>query len=240
MNKFNKLGIILVSTLLVFALSIPVSAHEGHSHSDVPQSLVEVEEHANEIINVAEIIHTKSAKIADDKSLNDDLRAKAETVHKSSHEIEHIAEEIISHVETLEGIEHPSENKDMVKTEVNEINEHVDELANLLNSKSDAVHEVEENTPESHKEYAEAIHHEFHELGEIGSHLKEHASEIESDMIGTSEEHDYEHEEGSSPESESSSTSSESEQSGAVESPGFGSLLSIVGLFAVVYLAKRK
>ncbi|WP_292485713.1 PGF-CTERM sorting domain-containing protein [Methanohalobium sp.] len=240
MNKFNKLGMILVSTLLVFALSMPVSAHEGHSHDDAPQSLVEVEEHANEIISVAETIHTESAKIADDKSLNSDLRAKAETVHKSSHEIEHIAKEIISNVETLEGIEHPDENKDKVKTEISEINENIDELANLLNSKSDAVHEVEENTPQSHKEYAEDIHHEFHELGEIGSHLKEHASEIENDMIETGEEHDHEHEEGSSSESESSSKSSESEQEGAVESPGFGSLLAISGLFAVVYLVKRK
>ena len=188
MRSLNgKYGILFVSFLLVFSTCLTATAHEYHS--DAPHALAEIEEHAGELVELSDTLHVDSARIADDESLDEDLRATAESVHLSTHDMKHIGEHILSHVETLEGLySDPENNADEINSEVAAIESEIDELKELVNSNADAVHTVESNTPASHQEYAESLHENFHEVGHIGTHLVKY-----TDELGGSESHVADH-----------------------------------------------
>ncbi|WP_462272247.1 PGF-CTERM sorting domain-containing protein, partial [Methanohalophilus sp.] len=195
---------------------------------DSSNALMEIKEHAGELVEISETLHVDSARIADDESLDEDLRATAESVHLSTHDMKHIGEHILSHVETLEGLNsNPEGNADEINSEIAAIESEIDELKEIVNSNSDAVHTVESNTPASHQEYAESLHENFHEVGHIGTHLVKYTDELGGEDSATTG--DVSNEEQS--EQETSST--------ANQTPGFGILMAVCGLLAVGYLKRQ-
>jgi chromosome segregation ATPase len=209
-----------------------LGGEESQADHDSSNALMEIEEHADELVDLSDTLHVDSAQIADDESLDEDLRATAESFHLKTHDMKHIGEHILSHVETLEGLySDPETNADEINSEIAAIESEIDELKEIVNSNADAVHSIESNTPASHQEYAEALHENFHEVGHIGSHLVKYTDELEESMAteDTTISGDAANEEQS--EQESSAT--------ANQTPGFGILMAACGLLAVGYLKRQ-
>ena len=159
----------VLSLVVVFLLAGSVSAGAPFLHV----------EYVNDLIEASTAIYNNTGKIADDTKLDEGLRAKAEEIHVASRELGNIAEVIHEHVKELEGlISDPEVNKAKIKEALDEVVGRLEECYAILEAKDDLVHAILAVTPESHKEYADAIHDTYHEAGRIVEKFTEHAQEL--------------------------------------------------------------
>ena len=207
-------GPVALALMLITVFCFSVTAQDGH----LSEVMEEIDEHAHELIEVTQVIHDETEKIADDKSLDDDLRNWAEEIHLASHELEKIAEHIHEHIEELENlVDSPSANRAEIDEAIGEIKEHLGEYTQVLESKHDLVHKLLFNVPESHKEYADAAHDAAHEAEGIVEHLEEHLEELEGEI-------------------QRGATTTETADG---KSPGFEFASAIAGLLAVAYFVGK-
>ncbi|AKB85657.1 PGF-CTERM sorting domain-containing protein [Methanococcoides methylutens] len=177
--NFNKIfGIAIIALVLMVASVFPASAH-GDEH----MAIDEVIEHAEELVEMSATIHDQTMLIADDEDLDDDLRAAGESIHLSSHDIEHIGAAIKEHAEELEALSaDPEANEAEIKIALEEINEHADEALELVESKEADIQKMVSDAPELHQQYAADIKDSVTEVGAIADHIKTHAAEVEEDL----------------------------------------------------------
>ena len=160
---------LVTSMAVVFLLAGSVSARAPLLHV----------EYVNDFIEASTAIYDSTGKLADDTKLDEGLRAKAEEIHVASRELGNIAEVIREHVEELEGlISDPEVNKAKIKEALDEVVRRLEECYAILEVKDDLVHAILAVAPESHKEYADAIHDTYHEVGRIVEKFREHAQEL--------------------------------------------------------------
>ncbi|WP_305064496.1 PGF-CTERM sorting domain-containing protein [Methanococcoides sp.] len=177
--NFNKIfGIAIIALVLMVASVLPASAH-----GDVNMAIDEVIEHAEELVEMSATIHDQTMLIADDEGLDDDLRAAGESIHLSSHDIEHIGAHIKEHAEELKVLAaDPEANEEEIMIALGEINEHADEALELIDSKDADLQKMLSDAPESHQQYAADIKNSVTEAGSIADHIKTHAAEVEEDL----------------------------------------------------------
>ncbi|MGM0770297.1 MAG: PGF-CTERM sorting domain-containing protein [Halobacteriota archaeon] len=176
MNK--TFGIAVLALVLMVASVFPASAH-----GDENMAIDEVIEHAEELVEMSATIHDQTMLIADDEVLDDDLRAAGESIHLSSHDIEHIGAHIKEHAEELKLLAaEPEGNEAEIKIALAEINEHADEAIELVDSKDADIQKMLSDAPESHQQYAADIKDSVTEVGSIANHIKSHAADVEEDL----------------------------------------------------------
>ncbi|UUX91958.1 hypothetical protein [Methanoplanus endosymbiosus] len=172
-----KKTIIFLAFFIAALMCIPVNAAE-ETADDVA---VEIVEHSEELIGLCVTIHDETEKIADDKSLDQDLRELAEGIHVCSHELESIAEHINEHALELQNIVASGTADSVAIAEaVNEIKEHCGEFSTMVEAKHEEIHDLVFSVPESHEDYADATHDAAHEAGEVAEHIIKHTSELET------------------------------------------------------------
>ncbi|MFP4654907.1 MAG: PGF-CTERM sorting domain-containing protein [Methanohalobium sp.] len=156
----KKIGLLITVCILIIAFCIPASAHsDGHDHStehDTTGNTGKMMNTLEEVIHATDKIHKESEYIADDTELDDGLRDNAEEVHQKSHDIEHKAEDLIKDIDDLE--------MDKTGDEISELKSDVADISSLVN-------DIEEETPESHIEHADAVDHEYRELKNLMDEL---------------------------------------------------------------------
>ncbi|TQD28226.1 PGF-CTERM sorting domain-containing protein [Methanolobus vulcani] len=182
MNIKKVFIVALLATVLMVASAFPASASE-----DASEAIDEVIEHAEELVEMSTTIHDETMNIADDESLDDDLRAAGEAIHQSSHEIEQIGEAIKEDADELKVLaEDPETNEDDIIIALDEIMEHAEEALELIDSLDGDLQKVMDDSPESHQEYAESISDALTETGSIANHIIDHAEEVE-EALGLAE-----------------------------------------------------
>ncbi|MHC1624222.1 MAG: NHL repeat-containing protein [Candidatus Methanospirareceae archaeon] len=181
MNKglrtVRKKAWVMKGVLLSFVLSLlVVSLLAGSVSAGTP--LLHIE-HVNDLIEASTVIYDNTGKIADDAKLDKGLRAKAEEIRMASGKLGNIAEVIHEHMKELETfISDPEANKAKIKEALDEVVERLEKCYVILEAKDDLVHAIIAVAPESHKEYADAIHDTYHEAGRIVKQLTENAQEL--------------------------------------------------------------
>lgn len=175
----KRTGIIILALMLVTTVfSLPGAAQEA------PAAIItEIEENAKELSTIAENIHDETEYIADDESLEEALRAKGEEVHLSSHNISHCAETLLRSVETLNELAaDPEANAAALEAELIKLEESTEECAGVIEVKSSLVHELQSEVPETHSEYADNIHNEFHTAETIIRELKKSSGALKTSL----------------------------------------------------------
>jgi hypothetical protein len=179
-------GSIISTMFMVFLvaalLCLPVSAHE----ETAGEVAAEIVEHAEELVLLCGEIHDQTEFIADDDSLDMDLRELAEGIHVSSHELESVADHILEHALELQTlVAAGSGDSPEVEEAIDEINEHCEEFIALVESKHEDIHDLVFTAPETHEDYADATHDAAHEAGEVAGHVIEHTAELQGMLAGT-------------------------------------------------------
>ena len=88
-------GILLLAVLaLATGIGSAESAKEELPAAEIQAVIEEIDEHVHELINGTVALHDNTEQIADNETLDEDLRADAEEVHVASHELLYIAEDI--------------------------------------------------------------------------------------------------------------------------------------------------
>lgn len=173
---------IFLAFLVAALLCIPVSANE-ETAGDVAAEIVE---HSEELVALCEEIHDQTEFIADDESLDMDIRELAEGIHVHSHEMESVADHILEHALELQTLVNAgSGDSPEVEEAIDEINEHCEEFIALVESKHEDIHDLVFTSPETHEDYADATHDAAHEAGEVAEHVVEHTAELQGMLAGT-------------------------------------------------------
>ncbi|MEA3297943.1 MAG: hypothetical protein U9Q31_00310 [Chloroflexota bacterium] len=181
MNKrlrtVRKKAWVMKGALLSFVLSlVVVFLMAGSVSAGAP--LLHVE-YVDNLIEASTAIYDNTGKIADDTKLDEGLRAKAEEIRVASRKLGNIAEVIREHMEKLEAlISDPEANKEKVKAALVEVAKRLEKCYAILEAKDDLVHAILAVAPESHKEYADAIHDTYHEAGRIVEKFTEHTQKL--------------------------------------------------------------
>lgn len=167
------------AVLMLSALVLCTGIGIAESPEGVQGLLLELEAQSHDIVNVTKAVHDDTEQIADDESLDEDIRAQAEAIHLASHDLWHLAEDICQHVEELKDLcSDPQTNKSEINEYLNEIVGHLDEYTSIMEDQEDSVHSILFAVPESHKEYADATHDAFHEAEDIVGGLVEGINEL--------------------------------------------------------------
>ena len=165
--------------LSALVLSTGIGVAESDSSAGVQELLKGMQAQSLDLVNTTIAVHDNTEKIADDESLDEGLRSKAESIHVASHDLWHLAEDVCQHIEELEGLcDSPQANKGKINESLNEIAEHLEEYTTIQEGQRDSVHSIFSAVPESHKEYADATYNFFHEAEDIINDLLEGISEL--------------------------------------------------------------
>ena len=171
----NKKVMIFLVLLIVAMICTPISAHT-ETADDIT---TEIAEYSLELISLSKSIHDETEKIADDESLDQDLRDLAEDIHVCSHDLESIAKSINKNVLELQTLIASSlDNNAESADAISEIKEHCEEFNTILTTKHEAIHDLVFNAPESHEEYADATHDAAHEAGDVADDIVEHIDKL--------------------------------------------------------------
>ncbi|AEH61770.1 hypothetical protein Mzhil_1935 [Methanosalsum zhilinae DSM 4017] len=106
----------------------------------------------NEIRAIAQDIHDESEYIADDESLDTEIRDLAEWIHQQAHKIDRSAHDIRHYIDD---------------GNYNEAKAELDNLKSFIIELNGPVHELDHEVPESHKQHADEIHHDLHDLQHV-------------------------------------------------------------------------
>lgn len=191
MTKVKSATFVVAPAILMlsaFVLSTGIGIAE--SPEEIQGFLLELEAQSLDLVNVTKAVHDNTEEIADDESLDEDIRAKAEAIHVASHDLWHLAEDVCQHVEKLKGLcSNPQTNKAEISESLDEILEHLDEYTSIQEGQDDSVHGILFAVPESHKEYADATHDAFHEaegiVGDLVEGIKDLAATIGVEVKAT-------------------------------------------------------
>lgn len=174
---------VILAFLVLAIICVPVNAHD-ESPDDVAAEIVE---HSEELVLLCEEIHDQTEFIADDESLDQDLRNLAEGIHVCSHELESIAEHILEHAQELQSLVSSGSGDTAAMGEtLDEIREHCIEFNALLETKHEDIHDLVFNAPETHEGYADATHDAAHEAGDVADHILVHTEELAGMLPGAS------------------------------------------------------
>jgi ABC-type transporter Mla subunit MlaD len=198
MNKTKRRlsAIVVIASVLllaVLALSTGIASAESAKDelpaADIQAVIEEIDEHVHELINGTMALHDNTEQIADNETLDEDLRAKAEEVHVESHELLYIAEDIQELVDELKDLaKDPAANKAKMGEAIDEIKEHLEEYTEALDANHDLVHDILSTVSETHKVYAEATQDAMQELEGITEDLEEHLDELQGLLENGAEE----------------------------------------------------
>ncbi|MEA2045092.1 MAG: FmdE family protein [Euryarchaeota archaeon] len=179
------IGLLLLGALvLCTGVGVADSAKEETTAADIQKLVGALDEDAHDLVNVSKAIHDNTEKIADDEDLDDALRDKAEAVHIASHDLWQIAGQIQVHAEELDDLARdPEANKTEIEDGLAGVVEDLEEYYAVLEAKQDLMHQVLFTTPDSHMEYADAMHDAFHEAEAMVEHLTEEAQEL-AEVVG--------------------------------------------------------
>ena len=167
------------AVLILLAVALCTGTGIAESPEKVQGLLLELDAQSQELVNVTKAMHDNTEQIADDESLDEDVRAKAEAIHLASHDLWHLAEDVCQHVEEINDLcSDPQANKREINESLDEIVEHLGEYTSIQEEQEDSVHSILFAAPESHKEYADATHDAFHEAEGIISNLVEGIKEL--------------------------------------------------------------
>jgi len=167
------------AVLILLAVALCTGTGIAESPEKVQGLLLELDAQSQELVNVTKAMHDNTEQIADDESLDEDVRAKAEAIHLASHDLWHLAEDVCQHVEELKDLcSDPQANKREINESLDEIVEHLGEYTSIQEEQEDSVHSILFAAPESHKEYADATHDAFHKAEGIISNLVEGIKEL--------------------------------------------------------------
>ena len=167
------------AVLILLAVALCTGTGIAESPEKVQGLLLELDAQSQELVNVTKAVHDNTEQIADDESLDEDVRAKAEAIHLASHDLWHLAEDVCQHVEEINDLcSDPQANKREINESLDEIVEHLGEYTSIQEEQEDSVHSILFAAPESHKEYADATHDAFHEAEGIISNLVEGIKEL--------------------------------------------------------------
>ncbi len=154
--------LILVCVLILACMPASVQAHD--------ENIVEMTRMLDEIISTSDEIHDQSAYIADDEEptvgLDWRLMGKAEIVHGVSHEIEGLAE--IMQARLNEGMATGDFDEE-------EITRRMTMLYGVTHAISGLIDDIENETPESHRAYADTLSEEYTRLVALVEELNEMA-----------------------------------------------------------------
>ena len=188
MNEIKRTSAIVVitSVLLLAALALSTgiasadSAKEELPAADIQEVIEEIDEHVHELINGTVALHDNTEQIADNETLDEDLRAKAEEVHVASHELLYITEDIQELVDELEDLaKDPAVNKAEMGEAIDKIKEHLGGYTEALDANHDLVHDILSTVPETHKAYAEATQDVMYELESTLEEIEVHIDELQ-------------------------------------------------------------
>lgn len=181
-ERKSMISKILLAFLVAALICAPVTAHE-ESADDVAAEIVE---HSEELVALCTEIHDQTEQIADDESLNMELRELAEGIHVSSHELESIADHILEHALELQTlVASGAGDSAAVEEQIDEINEHCEEFIAMLETKHEDIHDLAFTVPETHEAYADATHDAAHEAEEVADHIIAHTEELQEILEGT-------------------------------------------------------
>ena len=177
------MALAIIPALTVFGSGkkeVVSASREAVLHAvSVKDAVQRLDKDAHQLTESTIVIYDKTEKIADSESLEDDLRAMADKMHVAADKLRHIAKQIHKAIAELEELTKEAEaGKAEYKKPLDEIVEYLVKYAQILGGKSDLVHKIVFKTPESHNEYADAIHDSFHEAERIVERLGKHAQEL--------------------------------------------------------------
>jgi len=179
MNIKNAICVATPAILMLCILLLSIGIGVADSTKEIQDIVNELEGQSQNLVNISKTIHDNTENIADDESLDEEIRAEAESIHLASHDLWHLAEHVCQHVEGLEGLcGDPQTNEMEAKAELDEIAEHLEEYATILEDQEDSVHSVLFAVPESHMEYADATHNALHEAEDVINDITEGANEL--------------------------------------------------------------
>ena len=184
------LALAIIPALTVFGSSkkevVSTSKEAGLHGEAVKDAVQKLDKDARDLTETTISIHDNTKKIADSESLKDELRAMANKTHLASDKLLHIAKQIHKDITEVKELARKAEaGKVEYKKPLDEIVDHLGKYAHILQGKHDLAHKVLFRTPESHKEYADAIHDSLHKAERIVERLGKHAQEL-SGIIGIS------------------------------------------------------
>jgi predicted nucleic acid-binding Zn-ribbon protein len=180
MTKIKRAIFVAAPAILILsALVLSTGIGIAESPEEVQGLLRELETQSQDLVNVTKTIHDNTEQIADDESLDEEIRAQAEAIHVASHDLWHLAEDVCQHVVELKDLcSDPQMNKMEINESLDEIIEHLEEYTSIQEDNEDSVHSILFAVPESHKEYADETHNAFHEAEDIISDLVEGIKEL--------------------------------------------------------------
>ena len=184
------LALAIIPALTVFGSGkkevVSTSKEAGLHGEAVKNAVQKLDKDARDLTETTISIHDNTEKIADSKSLKDELRAMANKMHLASDNLRHTAKQIHKDITKVKELARKAEaGKVEYKKPLDEIVDHLGKYAHILRGKHDLVHKILFRTPESHKEYADAIHDSLHKAERIVERLGKHAQEL-SEIIGVS------------------------------------------------------
>ena len=184
------LALAIIPALTVFGSGkkevVSTSKEAGLHGEAVKNAVQKLDKDARDLTETTISIHDNTEKIADSESLKDELRAMANKIHLASDKLRHIAKQIHKDITKVKELARKAEaGKVEYKKPLDEIVDHLGKYAHILRGKHDLVHKVLFRTPESHKEYADAIHDSLHKAERIVERLGKHTQEL-SEIIGIS------------------------------------------------------
>ena len=190
MNETKRISaiVVLTSVLVLGVLALSTVTGIGSADSvkeelpaaDIQEVIQEIDEHVHELIEGTMVMHDNTEQIADNETLDEDLRAKAEEVHVASHELLYITEDIQELVDELEDLaKDPAVNKAEMGEAIDKIKEHLGDYTEALDANHDLVHDILSTVPETHKVYAEATQDAMYELESTVEEIEEHIEELQ-------------------------------------------------------------
>ena len=184
------LALAIIPALTVFGTgqkTVAAAPKEAALHgASVKDAVRRLNKDAHQLTQATIAIDENAEKISQSESLEDELRAMAVKMHVASRKLGQIAKQIhedIAKVAELAGQREAG--KAEYKNRLDEIVADLGKYAHILQSKSDLVHKVVFKTPESHKEYADAIHDSFHKAERIAENLGKDTQEC-AEIVGVS------------------------------------------------------
>ncbi len=154
-------------------------------NTGIQEEIAAIGEQVREMTNTTMVLHNSTEKIADDETLDCDLRADAEEVHVASHDLLYLAEDIQEQVDTLEDLsDDPTANEAEMGAAIDEINVYLANCTEILKDCHNLKDQILSTVPESHKVYAETASDAIYDLEGVVDNIEEHADALQRLLDG--------------------------------------------------------
>ncbi len=161
------------------------SIQTAMDNTGIQEEIAAIGEQVCEMTNTTMVLHNSTEKIADDETLDSDLRADSEEVHVASHELLYLAEDIQEQVDALEDLSYdPTANKAEMGEAIDEINIYIENCTEILKDCHTLKDQILSTVPESHRAYAETASDAIYDLEGVVDNIKEHADALQRFLDG--------------------------------------------------------